>query len=183
MIILVLSFLSTFAILVSAAYLLNATLAAAGYDISRLILIGLDTSPQHNMPLDTAYTQFIALALALATSVFVYAKFASMSRLLPRRRLTPPQNAHRSSTQRTFSSSPSGRKSSSLPTLPCASLSSLAPPLHLSSVTALRCRVPTTSSASPLASTSPSQPRSTARKSPAATPPRAATMTSATLTS
>ncbi|KAI9572798.1 NADH-cytochrome b5 reductase [Boletus coccyginus] len=68
-----LSFLSTFLVLASAAYLL----VAAGYDPSRLILIGLDTKPQHHMPSSTAYTQFAALALALASTVFIYIKFAT----------------------------------------------------------------------------------------------------------
>ncbi|KAH0838456.1 hypothetical protein J3R83DRAFT_6767 [Lanmaoa asiatica] len=62
----VLSFLSTFILLVSVAYFVSAKLAAAGYDISRLILIGLDHSSPPTMSANTAYTQFIALALAIA---------------------------------------------------------------------------------------------------------------------
>lgn len=123
-----LSFLSTFLVLASAAYLL----VAAGYDPSRLILIGLDTKPQHHMPSSTAYTQFAALALALASTVFIYIKFAtSTSFLLPRPPLTSPQNVPRSSTQRNSRNSPSGRKSSSPPTPPCTSPSVLAPRLFI----------------------------------------------------
>ena len=77
-VLMLLSFLSTFIFLVSAAYLLTTKLAAAGYDISRLILIGLDTKntppSQLDMPINT---QFIALALAVASSVFIYVKFAA----------------------------------------------------------------------------------------------------------
>ena len=128
-----LSFLSTFTFLAAAAYFLSAKLAAAGYDISRVILIGLDEkSPPPDMPLNTAYTQFVALALAVASSVFVYLKFvASMSLLRPLRRLTRPQSAHPCSTQRSSSSLPSERKSSSLPTPPCPSFPpSRVPPPH-----------------------------------------------------
>ena len=75
------AFLATFGSLVYIAYFLSSTLAAAGYDISRLILIGLDhpTSPPPtpaDMPINT---QYVALALAIASSVFIYVKFAASS--------------------------------------------------------------------------------------------------------
>lgn len=163
-----LSFFSIFTLLVAAAYFVSAKLAAAGYDISRLILIGLDhrsTSLHPTMSLNTAYAQFVALALAVASSVFLYVKFtASLSFFSPARPLlTPPiQNVPQCSTQRSSRNSPSRRKSSSLPTLPCPSLPLLArlPRVHpLSLATALRCLVQTTCSVYLLASTSPFRPR------------------------
>lgn len=85
-----LSFLSVFTLLVAATYFVSAKLAAAGYDISRLILIGLDKNDDPStMPVNTAYAQFIALALAVATSVFIYVKFAASLSFFSRH-LSPP---------------------------------------------------------------------------------------------
>ncbi|KAG9314524.1 NADH-cytochrome b5 reductase [Chiua virens] len=73
------AFLVTFAFLVTVSYLITAKLAAAGYDISRIILIGIDSKHpvEYPMAVNTAYAQFIALALAIASSVFIYVKFAA----------------------------------------------------------------------------------------------------------
>ncbi|KAF8844093.1 ferredoxin reductase-like C-terminal NADP-linked domain-containing protein [Paxillus ammoniavirescens] len=84
----VFSFLSTFAVLWFASYVLQSKLKAAGYDVSRLILIGLepvsvkDISAQDSAgtTMGIGYTQLIALALAIASSTIIYAKFASSKR-------------------------------------------------------------------------------------------------------
>ncbi|KAI6132678.1 NADH-cytochrome b5 reductase [Pisolithus croceorrhizus] len=84
------SFLLTFTTLFVGSRFLNAKLEEAGYDFSRLILIGLepkgDTTPalsKNDMPFSSTtigYTHFVALALALASSAFIYLKFASPKR-------------------------------------------------------------------------------------------------------
>ncbi|KAI6153433.1 NADH-cytochrome b5 reductase [Pisolithus tinctorius] len=82
------SFFLTFTTLFVGSRFLNAKLEEAGYDISRLILIGLEpkghTTPAgSNMAFSsttTGYTHFVALALALASSAFIYLKFASPKR-------------------------------------------------------------------------------------------------------
>ena len=159
------SFFSTFTFLAALTYFVSQKLAEADYDISRLILIGLDRNQPTMTAVNTAYTQFIALALAIASSVFIYIKFAaSLYSILPALPLltSPLQNEPRSSIQRNSSSSPSSRKSSSLPTLPCPSLPLLfpLPSLHsLSPVTVSRCLVRTTSLVYPSVNTFPSQPK------------------------
>ncbi|KAI6005220.1 NADH-cytochrome b5 reductase [Pisolithus orientalis] len=82
------SFFLTFTTLFVGSRFLNARLEEAGYDTSRLILIGLEpkghTTPAgSNMAFSsttTGYTHFVALALALASSAFIYLKFASPKR-------------------------------------------------------------------------------------------------------
>lgn len=83
------SFLLTFTALFVGSRFLNAKLEEAGFDFSRLILIGLepkgDTTPagKDNMSFSSTtigYTHFVALALALASSAFIYLKFASPKR-------------------------------------------------------------------------------------------------------
>ncbi|KAG6333611.1 hypothetical protein ID866_5482 [Astraeus odoratus] len=81
----VLSFLVTFTTLLVASRLLKARLKDAGYDVSRLILIGLEpknttTAPGDIMSSGAGYTQSIALALALASCAFMYFKFAPTKR-------------------------------------------------------------------------------------------------------
>ncbi|KAL4069511.1 ferredoxin reductase-like C-terminal NADP-linked domain-containing protein [Scleroderma citrinum] len=81
---LVFSFLVTFTTLFAGSWVLTTKLREAGYDISRLILIGLE--PQHTTSntmafhVSTQYTQLIALALTLASGAFIYFKFASFKR-------------------------------------------------------------------------------------------------------
>ncbi|KAI6044990.1 NADH-cytochrome b5 reductase [Pisolithus marmoratus] len=73
----------TFTTLFVGSRFLNSKLEEAGYDISRLILIGLEPKGDTNMPISTTtagYTHFVALALALASSAFIYLKFASPKR-------------------------------------------------------------------------------------------------------
>lgn len=80
------SFLVTFSSLFLGSRVLNAKLKEAGYDISRLILIGLEphdnTTPTSNitMAFNAEYTQLIALALAVASSAFIYFKFVASSK-------------------------------------------------------------------------------------------------------
>ncbi|KIK78225.1 hypothetical protein PAXRUDRAFT_834660 [Paxillus rubicundulus Ve08.2h10] len=84
----VFSFLATFALLWFGSYVIQFKLKAAGYDVSRLILIGLepvfvnDISAQVSAgtTMASGYTQLIALALAIASSTIIYAKFASSKR-------------------------------------------------------------------------------------------------------
>jgi cytochrome-b5 reductase len=84
------SFLSTLAVLVFSFHWLRTQLREAGYDVSRLILIGLepkidttqfpdDTSSTMAFGIDSSYTQVIALALAVASSAFIFVKFGSSS--------------------------------------------------------------------------------------------------------
>ncbi|KAH7915363.1 NADH-cytochrome b5 reductase [Hygrophoropsis aurantiaca] len=87
------SFLGTFSILFASFHYLRSALREAGYDVSRIILIGLE--PKTNIPntasnnsampftFDSAYTQLIALALAVASSAFIYMKFGSVSKRKP----------------------------------------------------------------------------------------------------
>lgn len=93
------SFLLTFAALYVATSYLNAVLKAAGYDVSKLILIGLpmdnssvaenitegttlpEVEPHASLDFLTVmrqggYVQLVTLALAALTSVFIFAKFA-----------------------------------------------------------------------------------------------------------
>ncbi|KAG2350566.1 NADH-cytochrome b5 reductase [Suillus weaverae] len=89
------SFLSTLAVLVFSFHWLRARLREAGYDVSRLILIGLEpkfdttqfpddtSSTLMAFGIDSSYTQVIALALAVASSVFIFVKFGSSSKRKP----------------------------------------------------------------------------------------------------
>lgn len=160
------AFLATFGSLVYIAYFLSSTLAAAGYDISRLILIGLDhpTSPPPtptDMPINT---QYVALALAIASSVFIYVKFAASSSFFLSLLFSPPSSR---ASERAPVLNPkefqlfalrekivvSPNTAMSVPVVPLASLA------HPFSVTALHCLVPTTSSVYPSGSTFPSRQR------------------------
>jgi cytochrome-b5 reductase len=82
------SFLTTLSALWYGSYIAQSKLKEAGYDISRLILIGLepvvkDNTTQPNsikMGMNSGYVQYIALALAIATSVLFYTKFVPSKR-------------------------------------------------------------------------------------------------------
>ncbi|KAH7883755.1 NADH-cytochrome b5 reductase [Phlebopus sp. FC_14] len=82
----ILSFLSTFSFLFLLSQYIKAKFKEAGYDISRLILIGLEpkiTQQNHRalqMSINNGYTQLVALALAIASSAFIYVKFTSSRR-------------------------------------------------------------------------------------------------------
>jgi cytochrome-b5 reductase len=100
------SFVAVFTSLVLISQYLNAKLKAAGYDVSRIILIGLPTNSSHdstssapkiafpwglnsNMTThptfdlkdfqEKGYAQAAALILALLSSVFIYFKFGYAS--------------------------------------------------------------------------------------------------------
>lgn len=101
------SFLFIFSVLVALHHYIDKTLRAAGYDISRLILIGIptqDDSTNSTAPIfpwtrssnqtignmsqatfdfkdlqDKGYTQIAALFAALLSSIFIYFKFATSS--------------------------------------------------------------------------------------------------------
>jgi cytochrome-b5 reductase len=97
------SFFGVFTSLVLISNYLGAKLKAAGYDVSRIILIGLDTntssapaskfalpwgsnSDMTTRPMfdlkdiqERGYVQFAALVVALLSSVFIYLKFGTMS--------------------------------------------------------------------------------------------------------
>ncbi|KAF9229494.1 NADH-cytochrome b5 reductase [Gyrodon lividus] len=83
------SFLTTLSALWYGSYILQSKLKELGYDVSRLILIGLEPVVKDNTirperdstgATMSGYTQLIALALAIASSAFIYAKFASSKR-------------------------------------------------------------------------------------------------------
>lgn len=75
------SFVSTFAVLLALSSYLTSKLREAGYDISRLILIGLPQSdkphPIHNqMSAPTpSFLQLVAALVAAVSSAFIYLKF------------------------------------------------------------------------------------------------------------
>lgn len=98
------SFISVFASLVLISRYLNAKLLAAGYDISRIILIGLPTNNSYNSTVsfpnfafpwdfnsnmttqpsfdlnafqEKGYAQAAALVLAVLSSIFIYFKFGA----------------------------------------------------------------------------------------------------------
>lgn len=83
-----LAFLATLAVLVGVAYSVQTQLKAAGYDISRLILIGLPTNDTNaDMSSASALTvaglpaaQVGALVLAVVTSALLYVKFGAKSK-------------------------------------------------------------------------------------------------------
>ncbi|KAG1755098.1 NADH-cytochrome b5 reductase [Suillus paluster] len=91
----VITFLSTLSVLIFGFHWLRAKLREAGYDVSRLILIGLepkintsqfsdDTSrTRMAFGIDSSYTQLVALALALASTAFIFVKFGSSSKRKP----------------------------------------------------------------------------------------------------
>lgn len=157
----VLAFLSTVAVLVAAAYVVSAKLAAAGYDVSRLILIGLDRNPRPTMPVNTAYAQFIALALAVASSVFIYVKFAASPSSSPSPVPLSPSRSERAPVlnPKEFQEFALKEKIDVSPNTAMFVSSSSRPSFSSSPspVTALHCLVQTTSLASPSASTSPFQ--------------------------
>ena len=82
------SFLTVLVTLVALSHLLQSKLRAAGYDISEIILLGLPKTPtpdaqgldmasaQDLLNLqDNKVAQVVALALAVASSAFIYLKF------------------------------------------------------------------------------------------------------------
>jgi cytochrome-b5 reductase len=75
------SFVATFAVLLALSSYLSSKLREAGYDISRLILIGLpqseDAHPIHNqMSAPTpSFLQLVAVLVAAVSSAFIYFKF------------------------------------------------------------------------------------------------------------
>ncbi|KAH8102597.1 ferredoxin reductase-like C-terminal NADP-linked domain-containing protein [Cristinia sonorae] len=93
-----LAFLSSFAVvffaLLAVSQFISKKLKEAGYDIANLILLGLDTDEpavtepdpstvpvtSHSSGDTMPYAQVFAVALAVATSVFIYWKFASKKR-------------------------------------------------------------------------------------------------------
>jgi cytochrome-b5 reductase len=91
------SFFITFAVLLALSNIFSSKLQQAGYDISRLILIGL--SPSENTHFNEMSTsapflgQAIALLLAVVSGAFIYFKFSRSGTLsLPtyvRHPLTP----------------------------------------------------------------------------------------------
>ena len=113
-----LTFLSTFVLVFTSLFLvsrfLNAKLKEAGYDISKLILIGIEDKDVDSTPGETpadalkaaviskfgvleklgdtmSFSTLLALALAVVTSAFVYWQFSSSSEYrasLPRKHIT-----------------------------------------------------------------------------------------------
>ncbi|KAF8507061.1 ferredoxin reductase-like C-terminal NADP-linked domain-containing protein [Russula emetica] len=74
------SFFTTFAVLLALSLYLSSKLRQAGYDISRLILIGLppseNTHPIPNqMSTSAPFLQLVALLVAAVSSAFIYFKF------------------------------------------------------------------------------------------------------------
>jgi hypothetical protein len=75
------SFLTTFAVLLALSSYLSTKLRQAGYDISRLILIGLPQSENaHPIPdkmsaPTPSFLQLVALLVAAVSSAFIYLKF------------------------------------------------------------------------------------------------------------
>jgi len=74
------SFFATFAVLLALSSYLSLKLRQAGYDISRLILIGLPQSeniPNQMSVSDSApsFLQLVALVVAAVSSAFIYLKF------------------------------------------------------------------------------------------------------------
>jgi len=102
------SFFITFVLLLTISNILSSKLREAGYDISKLILIGLPQSPDAHPHIpnqmstsapsfldvrQSVLAQLVALLLAVATSAFVYLKFgrsgtSSFFRLEPLQPLT-----------------------------------------------------------------------------------------------
>jgi cytochrome-b5 reductase len=84
------AFFTTFAVLLSLSYYISSKLRQAGYDISRLILIGLPQSenahpiPNQMSASTSSFLELVALLVAAASSAFIYFKFgrSGMSSLL-----------------------------------------------------------------------------------------------------
>ncbi|KAH9835620.1 NADH-cytochrome b5 reductase [Rhodofomes roseus] len=91
------SFIGTFSSLLFISWFINGKLKEAGYDVSRLILIGLPPKEGTMSAQDSSYssspapagllggnaTQLLALALALATSAWIYKKFSAAQKKKP----------------------------------------------------------------------------------------------------
>jgi len=74
------SFLTTFAVLLALSSYLYSKLRQAGYDISRLILIGLPSENTHPIPNQMtasapSFLQLVAVLVAAISSAFIYFKF------------------------------------------------------------------------------------------------------------
>jgi cytochrome-b5 reductase len=74
------SFFATFALLLALSFYISSKLREAGYDISRLILIGLPSENTHPIPNQMsastpAFLQLVALLVAAVSSAFIYLKF------------------------------------------------------------------------------------------------------------
>jgi cytochrome-b5 reductase len=74
------SFFTTFAVLFALSYYLSSKLRQAGYDISRIILIGLHSENTHPIPDQMtasapSFLQLVALLVAAVSSAFIYVKF------------------------------------------------------------------------------------------------------------
>ena len=74
------SFFTCFAVLFALSFYLSSKLQQAGYDISRLILIGLPKSENahpipNQMSASATSLQLVALLLAAVSSAFIYLKF------------------------------------------------------------------------------------------------------------
>ncbi|KAH7924868.1 NADH-cytochrome b5 reductase [Leucogyrophana mollusca] len=90
------SFFGTFTVLFAGYNFLCSALKESGYDVSRIILFGLEPKTNTSntqkaglqnstmaFSLDSGYTQLIALALALASSAFIYLKFGAATKRKP----------------------------------------------------------------------------------------------------
>jgi cytochrome-b5 reductase len=74
------SFFTTFAVLLALSSYLSSKLREAGYDISRLILIGLPSENTHPIPNQmtasaSSFLQLVAILVAAVSSSFIYFKF------------------------------------------------------------------------------------------------------------
>ena len=74
------SFFTTFAALLALSFYLTSKLREAGYDISRLILIGLPSQNTHPIPNQMtadapSFIQLLAVIAAALSSAFIYFKF------------------------------------------------------------------------------------------------------------
>jgi len=78
----ILSFLSTLSVLILTFHWVREKLRDAGYDISRIILIGLEPKSHTTTTTQMSFgitNQLIALALAVASTAFIFIKFGSPS--------------------------------------------------------------------------------------------------------
>jgi|SRR6266404_1744774 len=77
------SFLTTSLVLLALSTHLSSKLRQAGYDISRLILVGLppsdNTHPDQMTASSPSFLQLVALLIAAGSSVFIYLKFSGTS--------------------------------------------------------------------------------------------------------
>jgi cytochrome-b5 reductase len=79
------SFFTTFAVLLALSFYLTSKLREAGYDISRLILIGLPSQNTHPIPNQMTvdappFLQLLAVLAAALSSAFIYFKFGRSAR-------------------------------------------------------------------------------------------------------